>query len=243
MGNLATGFPVVSWSLNERRGNVEVTRRIVFSLPPKCGAMRARLRAGIAIYNAGRYHAAHDAWEEHWLDLEAGTDDERLLHGLIQFTAVVHHATRANWAGVRGLAESASRYIDGLPPTYRGVDLDPVRAYLAQTATDPEYVERVPVPRLYYDGEPVTLDDLNPEETAIAAGVLIEADGFDETPIEAAARYALDDLARGDEGSTMLALLFDFVRESDHRGIIYQRLTEHVERRQAREKDVDGLFG
>ncbi|MFB6301121.1 MAG: DUF309 domain-containing protein, partial [Halobacteriales archaeon] len=52
--------------------------------------MDAHLRAGIAIYNAGGYHAAHDAWEDHWLDLESGTDDERFLHGLIQFTAAVH---------------------------------------------------------------------------------------------------------------------------------------------------------
>ena len=33
--------------------------------------MRNRLRAGVAIYNDGYYHAAHDAWEERWLDLEA----------------------------------------------------------------------------------------------------------------------------------------------------------------------------
>ncbi|NIS31883.1 MAG: DUF309 domain-containing protein, partial [Actinobacteria bacterium] len=59
--------------------------------------MDAHLRAGIAIYNAGGYHAAHDAWEDHWLELEAGTDDERFLHGLIQFTAAVHHAQGANW--------------------------------------------------------------------------------------------------------------------------------------------------
>ena len=26
--------------------------------------MDAHLRAGVAIYNAGHYHAAHDAWED-----------------------------------------------------------------------------------------------------------------------------------------------------------------------------------
>ena len=70
--------------------------------------MREHLRAGIAVYNAGEYHAAHDAWEDYWLDLERGTDDERLLHGLIQFTAAVHHAEERNWEGAVGLAESAT---------------------------------------------------------------------------------------------------------------------------------------
>jgi len=61
------------------------------------------LRAGIAIHNAGHYHAAHDAWEDEWLELDDGSD-ERLLHGLIQFTAAIHHA-RNRTGGRRPLRE------------------------------------------------------------------------------------------------------------------------------------------
>ena len=80
--------------------------------------MNAHLRAGVAVYNAGRFHAAHDAWEEYWLGLESGADDERFLHGLIQFTAVVYHATEDNWSGAQGLAESAREYLADLRETH-----------------------------------------------------------------------------------------------------------------------------
>ncbi|QSX01022.1 DUF309 domain-containing protein [Haloterrigena alkaliphila] len=204
--------------------------------------MRDQLRAGAAIYNAGHYHAAHDAWEAHWLDLEAGTDDERLLHGLIQFTAAVHHARERNWEGAVGLADSALEYLDGLPPNYRDVRLSPVRSFLEALAADPELVERRPPVRLEHEGEVPTLADIGFAPTAIAATVLAGELGYDAEPIEQARAYARSDLEAGDDGSLFISLLFDFVREDDHRGIVYQRLTDHVGRREARESDVEGLF-
>ncbi|SEH17124.1 protein of unknown function [Natronorubrum sediminis] len=204
--------------------------------------MRDHLRAGAAIYNAGFYHAAHDAWEDYWLDLESGTDDERLLHGLIQFTAAVYHTRERNWEGAVGLATSARAYLSGLPPTYRDVDLESVRAFLVVLESDPELIERRPPIRLVHEGDVPTRDGLGFEPTAIAATVLADELGFDEEPIERARTYARRDLEAGDDGSRFVTLLFDFVREDEHRGIIFQRLTEHVDRREARESDVEGLF-
>ncbi|WP_436346971.1 DUF309 domain-containing protein [Natronorubrum sp. FCH18a] len=204
--------------------------------------MRDQLRAGVAIYNAGYYHAAHDAWEAHWLDLEAGTEDEQLLHGLIQFTAAVHHARGRNWEGAVGLAESAHEYLAGLPADYRDVALAPLRSFLEALAADPELLERRRPIRLEHEGSAPTLTDLDFEPTAVAATVLADEFGFDEVPIEQARTYARRDLEAGDDGSRFITLLFDFVREDEHRGIISQRLTDHVGRRQAREADVEGLF-
>ncbi len=204
--------------------------------------MHNRLRAGIAIYNDGYYHAAHDAWEAHWLELDDGTDDERLLHGLIQFTAAVFHAADRNWEGATGLARSAQGYLDELPPAYRDVRLGPVRSFLETLATDPEVVERRPPQPIEHDDSVPTLDSLTFEQTAIAAVVLGEELGFDPDPIEQARTYAERDLAAGDDDSRFITLLFDFVRENEHRGIIYQRLTGHVDRRRSRESDVAGLF-
>ena len=204
--------------------------------------MREQLRAGVAIYNAGFYHAAHDAWEEYWLDLEAGTEDERLLHGLIQFTAAVHHARGRNWEGAVGLAESAHGYLAGLPADYRDVALEPVRSFLETLAADPELLERRQPIRLEHDGTTPTLADLGFVPTAVAATVLAAELGYDEVPIEQARTYAERDLEAGDDGSRFITLLFDFVREDDHRGIVYQRLTDHVDRRETREADVEGLF-
>ena len=204
--------------------------------------MRDQLRAGAAIYNAGYYHAAHDAWEEHWLDLKSGTDDEQLLHGLIQCTAAVHHANEQNWEGAVGLATSAREYLEAVPPDYHGVNLPPIRAFLTALAADPERIERQPPVGLEHEGERPTLATLEFAPTAIAATVLADELGFDETPVAQARTYAERDLEAGDDDSQFIALLFAFVREEAHRGIIYQRLRDHVGRRQARETDVDGLF-
>jgi predicted metal-dependent hydrolase len=207
--------------------------------------MDAHLRAGIAVYNAGEHHAAHDAWEDRWLDLESDTADERFLHGLIQFTAAVHHGHAGNWAGAEGLAESAGEYLDGLPSPYRGVDLDAVRSYLAALAADPEHIERAGPPRLRHEGRALDLAGLAAagdfEAAAIAAEVLAEEyEAYEEDVVEAAIEYARESVEAG-EGGRFVALVFDFVAGGD-RDLVYRRLREHVRRRRDREEDVEGLF-
>lgn len=203
--------------------------------------MDAHLRAGIAIYNAGRFHAAHDAWEDRWLDLDAG-EDERFLHGLIQFTAAVHHAADRNWAGACGLAESAHEYLADLPESYRGVNVAAVREYLAALGADPESIERGPALTLTHEGRQLALDDLDFAASTIAAEVLAEADDYDHATVERAVEYAREDFAADEATSPFVTLVIDFVRDPENRGIVHQRLTEHTERRAARDRGVDGLF-
>ncbi|WP_227375457.1 DUF309 domain-containing protein [Haladaptatus halobius] len=204
--------------------------------------MEDSLQAGVAIYNAGEFHAAHDAWEDHWLELERDSADERFLHGLIQFTAAVYHVRGSNWEGVRGLAASAVAYLDGLPADYRGINVGDVRDYLSTVRDDPEHVERAPPPRLTYREVVLLPDDLDFDAAATAALVLAEEFGYDEGTIERAIEFARDDLELGDEGSRFISLVMDFVREDENRGLVFQRLRQHAERRAARERDVDGLF-
>ncbi|PSP83937.1 DUF309 domain-containing protein [Halobacteriales archaeon QS_1_68_17] len=204
--------------------------------------MDDHLRAGVAIYNAGNYHAAHDAWEDYWLELESGTDDEQFLHGLIQFTAAVHHAHGGNWAGATGLAESGRAYLAGLPAEYRGVNVGAIRRYLAALERDPEVIERRSPLALTADGNEIGLDDLGFGAAAVAAEVYAEEGDYDEEPVERAVAYARADLDAGEETSEFLTLVMDFAREADQRGIVHQRLAEHVRRRRSRENDVEGLF-
>ncbi|WP_115862497.1 DUF309 domain-containing protein [Halorussus litoreus] len=204
--------------------------------------MHDYLRAGIAIYNAGEYHAAHDAWEDHWLDLESGTDDERFLHGLIQFTAAVHHTHDANWAGVRGLADSGAGYLADLPADYRGVNVGDAREYLRAVAADPEHVERVALPTLTYEGVVVMAEDLQFDAAAIAAAVLAEEYGYDEGVVERAVEYARADLERGAATSQFVTFVMDFARDAANRGIIFQRLEGAAGKRDHEEEDVEGLF-
>ncbi|WP_254273190.1 DUF309 domain-containing protein [Haloarcula marina] len=203
--------------------------------------MDAHLRAGIAVYNAGRYHAAHDAWEDRWLALDAG-DDERFLHGLIQFTAVVHHAQSENWSGAQGLAESAGGYLGDLPPDYRDVNLDAVRPFLERVAADPEAVDWAHPPKLTHHGDTLDYESLDFDATAVAAGVLAEADGYNEDIVADAVAYARDELAERGDGR-FVGLLFAFVRERERRPVVYHRLRDHVRRERQKDDDVKGLFG
>jgi predicted metal-dependent hydrolase len=202
--------------------------------------MRASLTAGIAVYNAGEHHAAHDAWEATWLELESGTDDERFLHGLIQFTAVVYHGRRRNWSGARKLARSAGEYLDGLAADYREVDLTTVRPYLARIAADPEYAERARPPALHHAGSERTAADLSLDALGVAADVVAEEYGFDEDVLARAVEYAREEERTAQ--SRFRALVVDFVRETERRGLVYERLRDHVQRRRREETDVEGLF-
>lgn len=203
--------------------------------------MEESLRAGIAVYNAGATHAAHDAWEDHWLELPEDTDDERLLHGLIQFTAAVYHAQHRNWSGAVGLAGSAQAYLAELPEQYRGVDLTSVRAYLRRLEVDPERIERAAPPPLVYYGHPLVAADLSVREIITAAETVAnDSEAYEERVIKHAADYAREEI---DSSNTQfIGLLATFVDETTHRGIVYDRLASQVERRQQKQQDVAGLF-
>lgn len=209
--------------------------------------MEAHLRAGIAVFNAGGYHTAHDCWEDYWLDLESGSDDERFLHGLIQYTAAVHHARNRNWSGATGLAESAGEYLAVLPDEYRGIDIAAVRAYLDTLLSDPEVIERRRPLQLTHHGTVVGPAALDFEATAVAAEALAEARGEAEL-LEQAIKFARADVDgtaepdRGETDSRILPLVFDYVREPAQQDIVTQRLEQHCDRRQAKVDDVSGLF-
>jgi hypothetical protein len=203
--------------------------------------MHAHLRAGIAIYNAGEFHAAHDAWEEPWLDLERDTADERLLHGLIQFTAAIYHAAEDNADGATGLATSAREYLDGLED-HRGVNVAAVRGFLARIAADPSVVHRADPPPLTLGGDALALGGIEFDAGAIVAHVLAGEYNYDEEVIERAISYARRDLRRNEATSPIVTLTLDFARNSDRRPVVFDRLRGHVDRRDAREADLDGLF-
>jgi hypothetical protein len=203
--------------------------------------MDASLRAGVAIYNAGDHHAAHDAWEEPWLGLDDGTDDERLLHGLIGFTAAVYHARTRNWRGATGVAGNASEYLAGLPSPYRGVDVGAVRRTLSTLVADPAVVERRRPPPLRYEGRALALTDLEFEAAAVAARVLAEEYGYDLEPIERAIALAREEIAGG-ERTLFTTVVMEFATADASRSLVYRRLLGHVTRRDREDADVEGLF-
>ncbi|GGJ00772.1 hypothetical protein GCM10008995_08260 [Halobellus salinus] len=215
------------------------------------------LRVGIAVFNAGDHRAAHEAWEEVWLPLDEGAPDERLLHGLIQYTAAVHHARRRNWSGAGRLAGSARRYLADLNADARGVNVGEVRAYLRRLAADPEFAERRRPLALRVDSDAIDPTDLTFENAASAATLLAaEYDAFEASVVADAVRYARAELDRersatADAGPTrrpqrrdpgFVGMVFDFAADRDRRSLVYDRLRAHVERRRSTERDASGLF-
>jgi hypothetical protein len=203
-------------------------------------ALEERLRAGVALYTAGRYRAAHDPWEAAWHDSTG--DDDPFLHGLVQFTAAIHHGLDGNSEGATGLARSAQGYLAGLPSTYRGIDLDVVRGFLPELERDPQ-VAREP-PELRLEGRRLALSDLEfPAARHAATAVAEDLASYDEELVERAGEYAVADLESGRPTTPFVALLLDFLDPGDaSRALVYARLEAHVEKRDAEVSDVDGLF-
>jgi hypothetical protein len=160
------------------------------------------IRAGAAVFNAGHYHAAHDAWEAYWLELESGTDDERFLHGLIQFTAAAHHAANGNREGATGLSGSALEYLQGLGDVYRDVPLEPVRTYLRRLH-DTTDVGALSVPALRVGARPVTAGDLERAALSVALSTVTSA----ADPTVDRALEALDRSGSADLESSVAAVV------------------------------------
>ncbi|MWG32989.1 DUF309 domain-containing protein [Halomarina oriensis] len=207
------------------------------------------LRAGLALYTAGEYHAAHDPWEHRWLELGAddaetgGADspDRRLLQGLIQTAAAIHHARTGNWEGASGLAESARGYLGGLGATHRDVSLDPVRTFLATVAVTPEAAERDDPVAIDFDGTPVDAATEGFETVALCVEALVEEYDLDEATVGRAIEYGRADLDDGRASSPFVSLLVDLVG-GGNRALVVKRLGDHVDRREHRESGVEGLF-
>jgi Domain of unknown function (DUF309). len=190
------------------------------------------LRAGLALYVDGQFHAAHEPWEAVWLDATGET--ERLLHGLIQLTAALHHTTEQNWAGARGLAETAPEYLAGLDRPH-GVELDPAREFCRRLAADPVVAERAPPPPVAHHGRRVGFDSLGEPGLRRAVTAVAAETGDDTDVLESAVEFA-------DGTGPFRPLIVDFLGRAADRRVIYQRLSEHVDRRRHEAADVRGLF-
>jgi predicted metal-dependent hydrolase len=76
---------------------------------------------GIAHFNAGRYYAAHEIWEEIWLQ---SADDAKLFyHMLIQSAVALYHYQRNNLLGARALYERVCEKLQKLPGEFMSLDV------------------------------------------------------------------------------------------------------------------------
>jgi predicted metal-dependent hydrolase len=87
--------------------------------------------AGIDLYNAGEFHAAHDAWEERWRD-DCGPREKLFLQAMIQSAVVFHHIEIGRRGAARRMYQLALEKFGRLGAR-RFMSLD-VEEYLAQLA-------------------------------------------------------------------------------------------------------------
>jgi predicted metal-dependent hydrolase len=107
--------------------------------------------AGIDLYNAGEFHAAHDAWEDRWRD-DAGPREKLFLQAMIQSAVAFHHLEIGRPGAARRMYQMASEKFARLGVRrFMSLDLDDYQAQLDSALAwllavpDPRTVEQPPI--------------------------------------------------------------------------------------------------
>jgi predicted metal-dependent hydrolase len=102
--------------------------------------------AGIDLYNAGEFHAAHDAWEARWVD-DCGPREKLFLQAMIQSAVIFHHLEIGRPGAARRMYQMATEKFARLGAThFMSLDLADYQAQLERsllwllTAADPREV-------------------------------------------------------------------------------------------------------
>ena len=82
---------------------------------------RRAFAEGVAAFNEGRYHDAHEALESCWLATQGPDSD--FYKGLIQAAICLHHLERGNVEGARKLYRGHRKLLAPYLPRHGGVDL------------------------------------------------------------------------------------------------------------------------
>ena len=100
--------------------------------------------AGIDLYNAGEFHAAHDAWEERWMG-EVGPAEKLFLQAMIQSAVAFHHLDIGRPGAARQMYLRAKQKFSRLGcQVFMSLDLE---EYQAQLDSALSWLLTVPDPR------------------------------------------------------------------------------------------------
>ncbi|MFN2529940.1 MAG: DUF309 domain-containing protein [Pyrinomonadaceae bacterium] len=103
--------------------------------------------AGIDLYNAGEFHAAHDVWEERWMG-EVGPAEKLFLQAMIQSAVAFHHLDIGRAGAARQMYQRAKEKFSRLGcRVFMSLDLEEYQAQLDDalswllTVADPRELE------------------------------------------------------------------------------------------------------
>ena len=118
--------------------------------------------AGIDLYNAGEFHAAHDAWEERWMG-EVGPQEKLFLQAMIQSAVAFHHLDIGRPGAARQMYLRAKEKFARLrSPVFMSLDLED---YQAQLDSALSWLLSVPDPR------ELTMPEIVPPKIRLLASV------------------------------------------------------------------------
>lgn len=195
------------------------------------------LVAGAAALNVGEYDIARAVWSG---ETPLATDAEVPLRlGLAAFARAVLDARHGEWAAASAAVDDADSALANLEA--EGVDLAPIRRWLAAFRADPEIAERSPPPTLTVAGERPTPGELPLPAAALVAAAVATGVGDDPAVIVDAHRFAAD--AARPETTRYATFVRDYAStDASQRPVVFQRLEAIVEEQRRKEEDVSGLF-
>lgn len=89
------------------------------------------LLAGRRDFEAGRYHAAHEAWEARWR--QARGDERLVLQALVLWAAALHHHQHGRELGAHRLLLRALERLAEVTDAFTDVDVDALREALVSS--------------------------------------------------------------------------------------------------------------
>lgn len=96
---------------------------------------------GVALFNDGAYHEAHDCFEAEWYNYGRGTTESAYARGMVQVAAGAYkHFDFENDAGMRSLFETALQYLRTPPAQFYGVDIRDVRTTITNALGSPDHI-------------------------------------------------------------------------------------------------------
>jgi len=107
------------------------------------GELPPRARAGVLLFNEGRYFEAHEELEAAWKE-EQGRIRE-LYQGILEAAVTYLHITRRNYNGAVKVYGRSMKWLKNWPDHCRGVDVRKLRADLDDAIAE---VERLGKERL-----------------------------------------------------------------------------------------------
>lgn len=112
--------------------------------PAHVAAYPIEYLAGIDLFNAREFHAAHDAWEERWRD-EAGPAEKIFLQAMIQAAVAFYHLEIGRPGAARRMHHLAKEKFARLPSSrFMSLDLDDFQKELTRALA---WLDAAPDPR------------------------------------------------------------------------------------------------